>query len=110
MPGNPHQMVRIVASDLDQWLRRRDDLDQPAVVEHQCIAAAQRHRAFQVEQELKPARARHRHSPPVAIVEAENDGIGWRVGPAVLRANLARADHVKMLINFLTSGLRPSPA
>ncbi len=97
MPGDPNQMLRIVAPDLDQRLRRRDHLDQPAIVEHQRVAAAQRHRVFQVEQEFEPARAGHRHPPPVAIVEAEHDGIGRRLDPAMVRANLDRADHAKML-------------
>jgi hypothetical protein len=97
MPGDPNQMMRIVAPDLGQRLRRRDDLDQSAIVEHQRVATSQHDRVFQVEQEFKPARAGHRHPPPVTIVETENDGIGWRLGPVVPRANLARADHAKML-------------
>jgi hypothetical protein len=62
-----------------QRLGRRDHLDQPAVFQHQRIAAAQRDRVFQVEQEFEPARARHRHPPPVPVVEIEHDGIGRRL-------------------------------
>ena len=93
MPGDPDQMLRIVAADFEQRLRRRDHLDQPAVVEHQRVAAAQRHRVFQIEQELKPARAGHRHPPPVPVVEIEHDGIGRRLAPAMLAADLGGADH-----------------
>src|ERR1700761_8404682 len=32
MPGNPNQMLRIGAANFGQRLRRRDDLDQPAIV------------------------------------------------------------------------------
>ena len=93
MPGDPDQMVRIGPANFEQGLRRRDHLDQPVIVEHQRIAAAQRHRMFQIEQELKPARARHRHPPPVTVVEIENDGISRRLRPAMWTADLRRADH-----------------
>jgi hypothetical protein len=93
MPGDPDQMVRIDAADLHQRLRRRDDLDQPAIFEHQRIATAQRHRVFEVEQEFKPSGARHRHPPPVPIVEIEYDRIGRRQAPVVLSENLGGADH-----------------
>ena len=95
MPAEPHQMLRIVATDLEQRLGRCNHLDQPSVVEHQRIAAAQRHRVFQVEQELQSPRARHRHPPPVTVVEIEHDGIGRRLGPAMLAANLGGADHAR---------------
>ena len=93
MPGNPNQVLRVVAADLRQRLRRRHDFDQPAVVEHQRVTAPQRHRVFQIEQKLKSARAGHHHPPPVTIVEIEHDGIGWRLAPAMRPANLRGADH-----------------
>jgi len=96
MPGDPDQMVRIVTPYLGQRLRRGDDLDQSAIVEHQRVATSQHGCVFQVEQKLKAARAPHRHPPPVTIVEIENDGIGRRLTPAMLRADLRRADHLKM--------------
>lgn len=34
MPADPNQVLRVVAADLRQRLRRRHDLDQPAIVEH----------------------------------------------------------------------------
>ena len=40
MPGDPDQMLRIVAADLGQRLGRRDHLDQPAIFEHQRVATA----------------------------------------------------------------------
>jgi hypothetical protein len=91
MPGDPDQMVRIDAADLHQ--RLRDHFDQPVIVEHQRIAAAQRHRVFEVEQEFKPSGAHHRHPPPVPIVEIEHDRIGRRLGPVVLSENFGGADH-----------------
>ena len=93
MPGDPHQMLRIPAADLRQRLRRRHHLDQPAILEHQRVTAAQRDRVFQIEQKFKPARARHHHPPPVTIVEIEHHGIGRRLAPAMRPANLRGADH-----------------
>ncbi len=93
MPGDPNQMQRIGAADFEQRLGRGDHFDQPAVLEHQRIAAAERHRIFEIEQELEPARARHRHPPPVPVVEIEHDGIGRRLVPAMLTLNFNRADH-----------------
>ena len=113
MPGDPHQMLRIGAADLDQGLRRRDDLDQPAIVEHQGIAAAQHNGMFQIEQEFEPACAGHRHPPAMPIVKIENDGIGRRLIPAMLCADLCGAGHVVFFSIkevFPINGYRPWPA
>jgi hypothetical protein len=93
MPGDANQMLRVVATNFQQRFRRRHDLDQPAIFQHQCVTAAQRDSILEVQQEFKPARARHRHSPPVAIVEVEHDGIGWRLAPAILTPYLRGPDH-----------------
>jgi hypothetical protein len=76
VPGDPNQMQRIGAADFHQRLGRGNHFDQPAVLQHQRIAAAQRDGVFQIEQEFQPARSRHRHPPPVPVVEIEHDGIG----------------------------------
>lgn len=103
MPGDAHQMMRIGAADLHQRLGRSDHLDQPSIFQHQRIAAAQRHRLFQVEQEFKSARAGHRHAPPMPVIETENHRIGGSLCPTPRWANLRRADHDVALIAF---GLR----
>ena len=54
MPGDAHQMERIAAADFEQRLGGGHHLDQPAVFQYQRIAAAQRDRVFQVEQESSP--------------------------------------------------------
>src|SRR4051794_25065532 len=51
VPGEADQMLRIPALDFDQRFGGGNDLDQAAVVEHQRIAAAQRERLLQIEQE-----------------------------------------------------------
>ena len=84
MPGDPNQMLRIAAANLDQRLRRRHHLDQAAIVEHQRVAAAQRDGVFEVEQKREPARAGHRHPPPVPIVEIEHHGVCGGLLPAML--------------------------
>ena len=100
MPGEANQMVRIDAPDLNQRLRRSDDLDQPAIVKHQRVAAAQHGCVFEIEQEHKATRARHRHPPPMTIVEIEYDGIDRRLRPVMLGPDLRRADHARTLIGF----------
>ncbi len=93
MPGDAHQMRRIGAPDLDQRLGRRHHFDQPSVFQHQRVAAAQRDGVFKIEEEFEAARARHRHPPPMAVVEIEHDGVGGRFRPPILSSNLRRADH-----------------
>jgi len=46
VPGDAHQMMRIFAADFRQWLGRSHDLDQPSILQHKRIAAAQRGRRF----------------------------------------------------------------
>ena len=96
MPGDPHQMMRIMPANFKQRLRRCDHLDQPAVLKHQRIAAAQCQSVFQIEQELQATRAGHRHPPPVPVVEIEHDSIGRGVRPAMLALNFGGADHVNL--------------
>jgi hypothetical protein len=86
-------MMRVAAANFDQRLRRRDHFDQPAIFQHQRIAAAQRDCVLEVEQEFQPAGAGHRHPPPMPIVEIEHDGIGRCLGPAVLWFYESSADH-----------------
>ena len=97
MPGETNQVMRISRSDLEQRLGRGDHFDQASVLEHQRIAAAQGGGVLQVEQELKAARAGHRHPPPVAIVKVEHDGVGRALGPAMMRLDLSGADHTESL-------------
>ncbi len=97
MPGDPDQMMRVGALDLEQRLGRRHHLDQPSVLEHQRIAAAERNGVFEIEQEFEPARACHRHPPPVPVVEIEHDGIGRSLFPAMLSDDSCGADHAEIL-------------
>jgi hypothetical protein len=92
-------MLRVAPANFQQRLRCRDHLDQPVIVEHQRIAAAQHRGVFQVKQERKSARARHRHPPPVPIVEIEHHGIGGLACPAMLLADFGGADHARKLID-----------
>jgi hypothetical protein len=97
MPADADEMVRIMAANLEQRLGRRDHFDQPAIFQHQRIAAAQRDGILQVEQELETARPRHRHAAAVPTVEIEHDRIRRRFGEAVLSLNLRRPDHRHVL-------------
>ena len=105
MPCDSHQMLRIVAANFGQRLGCCHHFDQPVVIKHQRITAAQHDGVLQIEQEFQPARSGHRHPPPVAIVEIEHDSIGRRLGPAVLRANLGRADHADTIMQWSFSAV-----
>lgn len=76
MPGDADQVQRIGTADFDQRLGGSYHLDQPSVFQHQRVTSAQGDGVFEVQQEFKPARAGHRHPPPVPVVEIEHDGIG----------------------------------
>jgi hypothetical protein len=98
MPGEPHQMMRIGAANFQQRLGRGDHFNQPAIIEHQRIAAAQGCGVLQIQQELKPARARHRHPPPMPIIEIEHDGVNSGFSPTMLSKHARGADHAEILI------------
>jgi hypothetical protein len=93
MPGDANQMLRVLAPDFDKRLRRCDNFNQPAIFEHERVPAAQRDRVLQIEQEFKPARARHCHATPVTVVKIEHDGVGRGLVPAVMSVDLRCADH-----------------
>jgi hypothetical protein len=93
MPGDANEMQRVLAANFRQRLCRRYHFDQPAILEHQRIAAAQSRRILEIEQEFKTAGACHRHSAPVAIVEVENDGVRRRFAPVVMLRDFDRANH-----------------
>jgi hypothetical protein len=93
MPGHPNQMPRVVAADFRQRLRRRHDLDQPAILEHQRVTAPQGNRVFKIKQKCQAPRARHRQPPAVTVVEIKHDRVGRRFGPAMLAANFDGTDH-----------------
>jgi hypothetical protein len=93
MPRDADQMMRIVAADLQQWLGCGNHLDQPAILQHERIAAAKRDGVFQVEQEFEAAGAGHSHATAVPVVEIEHDGVRRRLDEAVLSADLCRPDH-----------------
>jgi hypothetical protein len=105
VPGDSHQMLRIVAADFHERFRCRHDLDQPAVLEYQGVAIPQCDGALQIKQKLEPACAGHRHPPAVTIVEIQHDRIGRWFDPAMLSANLGGADHRRMSDDGLRDGL-----
>ena len=100
VPGDPHQMLRIVTADFNQRLGRRHHLDKPSVFQHQGIAAAQRDRFLEIEQEVQAARPGHRHAPPVTVVEIEHDRICGLLFPVQRRDDLDGADHGRVLTGF----------
>ncbi len=111
MPGDTNEMLRIAAANFSERLRRCDHLDEATVFQHQRVAAPQRNGIFKIKQELKPARAVHRHPPPVTVIEAENDGVGRRLFPVMPALNAGRTDHARTLPPGLAViARRPFPA
>ena len=110
VPGYPVQMQGVTAPDLQERLRRRHHFDQPEILEYQRVAAAQRDRMLQIEQEIEPPGSRHRHPPPVPIVEIQHHGIGRLLGPAMARADFGGTYHLTLRCRFTISGLRHGPA
>jgi hypothetical protein len=98
VPRDTDQMLWIAATNFNERLGRRDDLDQSSIVKHQRVTAAQSDRIFQIEQEFQSARTGHRDAPAVTVVEVEHDGISRRLRPAMLPANMRGADHVALLM------------
>ena len=101
MPRQPHKMCRIGCSDFQKMLRSGDHLDQPAIFQHESIAAAQGNRLFKIKQEFKAAGTHHRHAAAMTVVETEHDSICCCPGPTMMRTHLRCADHtivLKMLL------------
>jgi hypothetical protein len=93
VPGDADEMHGVAAADFEQRLGRGDHLDQPAVLKHQRVAAAQRDDLGQVEQELQPARAGHRHAAAMPVVELEHNRIGRLLAPGLRSFDGRGAQH-----------------
>lgn len=93
MPSDSRHMGQIVATNLGQRLGRRHHFDQPAVVQHQGIAAAQRQLLLKVEQKRQAAGAGQRRVPAAPCIKIEHDGVSRRLCPMMLSENFAGADH-----------------
>ncbi len=74
--------------DVSDFLFRRLDQDDAAIVQHQPVAVLQRQRPFQVEQEFAMGVAQH-HPPPVALVESEFSDAPVRPPPRGPRCHAA---------------------
>lgn len=92
MPCHPHQLRGVGGTDFEEMLRRGHHLHQPPVIEHQRVAPAQGDGLRQIEQKIKPTRARHPLAAAVAVIEIEHHGIGG-IGPAARRPDRGGADH-----------------
>ncbi len=108
MPGDSHQMLRIRAADLEQRFGGCDDFDQPSVLQHQGVTAAQRHGLFEVEQKNEPAGPLHGETAPVPVVEPEHDAVGGFSRPTGAE-HLKRANHSR-LPGLPVTAHRPWPA
>jgi len=96
MPGDAHEMQGIAGADFEQRLGRGDHLDQPSILQHQGVAAAQGDDLRQVQQEFQPARSRHRKAAPMPVFEFEHDRIGRLVAPSLRSFDGCGAQHRRL--------------
>jgi hypothetical protein len=83
MPGQPNQMPRVAAANFGDLLRFRDDLDQPAIVQHEGIAMGKRGAFGEVDQKRLAADRRHGAPPPAPVLEVQDDTVGERLADQV---------------------------
>ena len=93
VPGDTQQVDRRLRRDLAERFGRGIDGDDAAVLQHQPVAAPERHGLRQVEQEFQPTGSRHRHTPAVPLVVIEDDAVGRFPRPLAGGVYLGRADH-----------------
>ena len=105
--GDAGELARVRAAHFRELLGRGDDLDQPSILQHQRIAAAQRHRFGKVEQEFRSPRGLHGDAAPVAALIIEHDRVGRRGPPCALGGDEIRADHGRSL-DWSAAAIKPS--
>jgi len=97
VPGDLGEPGRRLSTDLEQRLRGGGDLDQPAVLEPEGIAALGGRGLVEVEQEFEAAVGLQRHAPAVAALVVECDRVD---DPLRLDGELANdgsgADHQEL--------------
>ncbi len=75
VPGDLGEPGRRLSSDLQQRLRGGSDLDQPAVLEPEGVAALGGRRLVEIEQKFKAAVGLQSHAPTVAALVVEGDRV-----------------------------------
>jgi hypothetical protein len=93
MPGDPHQLPRVGAANLDQRFWRSNNFNQSTIFEHERVTAAQRDGLRQIEQELQPARGGHRKPAAMPIVKLKHDTVRRRVVPCLRCFDRCRSQH-----------------
>ena len=81
VPGDPRQLVRIGAADLEKRLGRRLDGNEGAILEPDAVARAQARRFGEIEQEGEPLRSGQHEAPPRTLVVVEPHDVGWLALP-----------------------------
>ncbi len=110
MPGDAHEMFLVARGNLEQRLRRRQDLDQPAVFERERVAGTQHDGFRQVEQEFEAPDALHDDAAAMPIVEIEHDRVGRIATPGAGRLHLrcAKAHRSHLAHMFAQNSRAPS--
>lgn len=76
LPGQCKQVASVISPHLKQFLRRGDDLDDPAVIQRQPVAVAQQPRMGQVEQKFETIISLELHAAAMTRCLIQRDGIG----------------------------------
>src|SRR3990167_3843942 len=88
MPREPEQLRAVDGRDLGEWLRRRIDLGDPAVLEEEAVAVTERRRLGQVEQEFGALLAGHGETAAMARVMGEGGPRAPAAGPFFFRGEV----------------------
>ena len=86
VPGEPHEFERRARRDLEERLRLPRHQHDPAVVEHDPVAVAQRHRLVEIEQEFQAAFAGELDPPAMPVAGIEDHDVGGAFGLPEARA------------------------
>src|SRR5260221_14734963 len=94
MPGQPDKCDRRTRRDLGGRLGLSADQHDPAIVEHDAVAVAQRHRLVEIEQEFRAAFTFQPDAAAMPVAGIEHDEVGSTRGiPKARAANRPAALH-----------------
>jgi hypothetical protein len=81
VPGYAREILRLVAADLRQGLRRGHDFDKAAIFQHQGIAMAQDQGLGKIEQKGKPMHGLHHDAAAVTRIVIEHHRVSGALAP-----------------------------
>jgi hypothetical protein len=91
VPSDADQRKHVGSPEFGERFRLGDHFDHASVLKAQPVATAQHRRFGEVEEELKPADARHSDASAIAFVEVEHHRVGWSARPMAGREDSVSA-------------------